>query len=68
MHGETLAEVTVKQENDLVSALGCLLWQMIRIHPELIVATDLVRKDVGLRQGHSSRNEGRKEDGQNGKS
>lgn len=35
---------------------------MIRIHSELIVATDLVRKSVGLRQGHSSRNELRKMD------
>ena len=35
---------------------------MIRIHSELIVATDLVRKDVGLHWGHSSRNEGKKMD------
>lgn len=35
---------------------------MIRIYSEWIVATDLVRKHVGLRQGHNSRNEGRKMD------
>lgn len=52
----------VKQKNDLVPIVGCLLWQMIRIHSELIVATILVRRDIGLSQENSSGNEGRKMD------
>lgn len=35
---------------------------MIRLHSELIAATDLVRKDAGLSQDHISGDEGRKMD------
>lgn len=35
---------------------------MIRIHSELIIATDLMRNTAGLHWGHSSRNEGKKMD------
>lgn len=46
VHEETPTEV-FKQENDLVSILGCFPWQMIRLHSELVADKKGCRPEPG---------------------